>query len=91
MADYKDGLGLIPRHMRDGVTRYIEQGIPGGSFLTAVMENNLVQAYNRADESNTEAMHGWAAFLYGYLPTNAWGSPEKVAAWIAHGGLQVSG
>lgn len=88
MSEYKDGLHLIPQHMRGGVTRYIDGGLPHmGSFLRAVMENNFLEAFARADEANTECMKGWAHFIYMYAPSDCHGSPEKVKAWIEHGGL----
>ena len=78
----------LPNHMADGLNRYINHGISGGSFMTAVLENNLVQAFNRADEFNTVCMREWANVLYNYLPRNAWGNPEAVRLWIASGGLE---
>lgn len=86
--DYKDGLHLLPFHMRDGVVRYIEYGIAGGSFMTAVFENNLLQGFNRADDANTAAMTDWARFLYNYAPSDCHGSCTKVYTWIKNGGLK---
>ncbi len=83
-----NNVNSLPPHMADGVLRYIRQGIPGGHFLTAVFSNKLVDAYERADESNTRAMRNWAAFLYGCAPSNCWGSEQKVREWIAVGGLK---
>lgn len=82
-----DGLHLIPSHMHGAVERYIMHGIPGGSFLNAVLSNDLQGAFARADLENQHAMHGWAQFIYNYLPASAHGSPEQVAEWIASGGL----
>ena len=88
MAEYKDGLHLLPEHMRDGVVRYIERGLPHmGSFLRAVMENNLTEAFGRADDVNAAAMKNWAVFVYSYAPSGCHGSPERVSDWIKRGGL----
>lgn len=78
---------LIPRHMRGAVERYIMHGIPPGSFLTAVLSNDLKEAYGRADDENSAAMRGWVQFIYGYTPSPSQGSPEAVRAWIERGGL----
>ena len=75
-------LDLIPEHMREGVRLYLEFGIEPGSFLRAVLENNLVEAVGRADTINRECMFDWANFLYNEMPGNSWGNREKVAAWI---------
>lgn len=84
---YQDGFHLIPEHMHDAVRLYVERGISGGSFLTAVLSNKLVDAYNRADAANTDAMRGWAQFLHWHLPSSCWGDAETIREWCATGGL----
>lgn len=81
------GLEKLPAHMRDGVERYVLHGIPGGSFMTELFANRLVQAFSRADEENTAAMREWASWLYNDAPGDCWGSPMAVSEWIAAGGL----
>lgn len=85
--NWREGLHLVPVHMHDVVERWIEQGIPGGSFLTAVMENDFMQAVGRADYINLKYLEGWAEFLYNYAPSACHGSTEKVRAWALRGGL----
>jgi len=72
---------LLPEHMRDGARLYIEKGIMTGSFLTAVMENNLVEAFAQADHINVDCMYDWAKFLYNEAPRGCWGSKDVVKAW----------
>lgn len=72
--------------MRGGARRYVEHGIPPGSFLTAVLEHDFLGAFKRADDENANRMRDWASWLYNECPNSAHGSPEKVAAWIARGG-----
>lgn len=83
MSDYTK----IPSHMRDGARRYIERGIPPGSFLEAVISNDLKGAFGKADDMNRACMFEWVCFFYNEAPTACWGSPEHFAAWIARGGL----
>lgn len=78
---------LLPEHMRDGFRRYIEVGIPGGHFMTAVLSNDLMGAFGRADDINRAMMHNICAFLYNDAPRGCYGSPEHVKDWIAGGGL----
>ncbi len=73
---------MLPEHMRDAARRYVENGYAPGHFLTAVLENNLVEAAARADEENQRALFQWASWLYNHVPTPAWGSSEKVTEWI---------
>lgn len=77
----------IPAHMYGGMKRYILHGIPPGSFLTAVLSNDLMGALGKADEDNRVALHAYGMFLYNDAPSPCHGSPEKVRAWIAKGGM----
>lgn len=74
--------------MRDGARLYIDLGIPGGSFMTALFSNDFIRAFQRADDINTAAMRNWAAFLHNEAPRGCYGSPEAVKEWIAHRGLE---
>ena len=73
---------MLPEHMQDSARLYVERGIEPGGFLCAVLENNLTEAFGRADSINRDAMFEWACWLYNDAPGDCWGSPEKVAAWI---------
>lgn len=88
MSRYKEGLTLIPAHMREGVIRYIDRGIPMGSFGNAVMANNFLEAFSRADLQNLHSMKGWAEFIYLYAPAGCHGSQERVDEWCKRGGLE---
>lgn len=77
----------LPAHMREGAQRYIEKGIKGGSFMTAVFSNDFMGAYRCADDENIAAMRDWAMFLHNQAPRGCYGSPERVKDWIAQGGL----
>lgn len=80
----------LPVHMVQGAKNYIEDGIPPGGFLTAVLENDLVGSFATADGVNQEAMFTWAEFLHNEAPIAAWGSREAVLRWIERGGLNGS-
>jgi hypothetical protein len=76
--------GILPEHLRAGMQRYIEHGIETGGFLRAVLENDLVHTFLRADYSMEMLQIGiLVSFISDYVPPEAWGSPAKVAAWIA--------
>ena len=77
MYDYS----LIPEHMRHGMKLYLDAGIMPGGFLTAVLHNNLIDAFRYADDINMAALRDWAQFIYWEIPSQAWGSPEKVEKW----------
>lgn len=77
----------LPEHMRGGMRRYIENGIPPGSFQSAVLSNDLMGAYQKADDINTAAMRDYAMFLHNDAPGGCYGSPAHVEDWIKQGGL----
>lgn len=78
---------FLPEHNLEGINLYIHKGILPGSFLQAVLRNDLQDACARADDINRRYLWNIVAWLYNHAPANCWGSPEKVAAWVAAGGL----
>lgn len=78
---------LIPTHMRDGVRRWVENGIAPGHFLKAVICNDLKEALGRADDLNRARLFDYVSFFYSYAPIGCWGSPEKFDEWKKAGGL----
>lgn len=81
MFDYS----LLPQHIRDAMQRYIEDRIQPGGFLTAVLSNDLAEAFARADHINRMRLHDIVRFLYNEAPSTCWGSPEKVKSWLGKG------
>lgn len=77
----------LPPHMQDGMRLYIENGIEPGSFLTAVLSNDLMKALGKADDVNLYALPAYGRFLYNNAPCGCYGSPKAVETWIKHGGL----
>lgn len=77
------GRHLIPGHMFGAVSRYMLQGIPPGSFLTAVLSNDLMGAFDKADDENSAAMRQWCLFLYNHAPSGSHGSPQAFSNWLA--------
>lgn len=72
----------IPEHMHDGLIGYLVNRIHPGSFLTAVLSNDLREACGRADEDNVRALHAYVYFLYNYAPGDSWGSYDKVEDYL---------
>lgn len=78
----------LPDHMRDAFRLYIEKGIPGGSFTTAVLSNDLMGAFGRADEINRARLFDTCVFLSSQAPIGCYGSPDHVEEWVRNGGLE---
>lgn len=82
MSTYRFREWYIPERMMGGIRRYIEQGIPPGDFLTAVIENNLCEGMGRADDENLHNLPAFLAYFYNEAPSPCWGSPEKRREWV---------
>lgn len=80
--------GYVPERTHRALMAYIEEGRPLGHFCTAVVSNNLKGAVMAADVANLPRLQIIVSWLYNNAPAPCWGSPEKVAAWIKHRGLQ---
>jgi hypothetical protein len=81
-------MDVLPEHMRGAMQRYIDYGIEPGSFLSAVICNDLIGAVGRADDINKYRIGDYCRFLYNDAPSDCWGSPAKYQAWISHAGME---
>lgn len=72
----------IPERMIGGLAFYILYRIQPGSFLEAVLENDLMEALGRADFENAGLLNAYARFIYNYAPQACHGSKAKVKAWL---------
>lgn len=72
----------IPDRMLAGLDRYLVHGIMPGDFLRLILVNDFVRAAGRADDENLANLPAYACWVYNECPSDAWGSAEKVAAWI---------
>lgn len=73
--------GPIKTSTLDALNRYVQDGIPPGSFLQAVLCNNLMHAFNNADSENKATLGNIVAYVWNELPYNCWGSGATVEAW----------
>jgi hypothetical protein len=64
------------------VERYFVIRIPPGGFLTALLSNDLMESFARADDENADNMRQWAMFLYNYAPQGSFRSPDAVRRWL---------
>lgn len=74
---------LCPASVAEAFTNYRDQGIPPGDFIRACLENNLCEAFLRADGENRENLQHVVAWLYWEMPVNLWKSREAVNAHLA--------
>jgi len=72
----------VPEHMRNGMLRYAIVGIPPGSFLLAVIDNDLQKSVACADEKNLPLIALYAQWFRFIAPPDCHGSVEKRIAWV---------
>ena len=87
MSYLESAYKLLPEHGREPMKLYIEKGIEPGSFLTAVLSNNLIESFGRADSINSERIRDYCQFLYQHAPRDCWGSLKRIDEWIIRGGI----
>jgi hypothetical protein len=71
-----------PVNLIPGLERYVNQRIETGTFLRAVLENDLATALRHADDDSIENMRVIVGVVYNHVPSIAWGSKAKVRAWL---------
>lgn len=67
--------------MTGSVRLYMEYGVCTGSFLTALLSNDLMGSFDRADDDNRAAMFEWCLWLRDEAPSGSYGSPENFRRW----------
>jgi len=72
----------IPDYMHGGIIRFYENGIPPGDFLTAVIDNDLKEAVNRADSTNVDALKAYVMWFYNQAPGGSWGFAGATEKWV---------
>lgn len=78
-VNYQD----LPEGLQGAMLRYIEERIPPGGFLRAVLSNDLLDAVCRADWLNKPSLVKIVEWVRDYAPHNCWGSPEAYERWIS--------
>lgn len=82
LKDFTHNNQQIPEYMHRGLIGYLEYRVLPGQFLQAVISNDLRYAVAQADDTNIHLLPAYVAFLYNYADSAAWGSREKMKAWI---------
>lgn len=71
----------IRREMVESLEAYRDHGREPGSFLMAILCNDLVAAVAAADEDNMDNLPAYADFLYNHMPVASWGDETRVRRW----------
>ena len=71
----------ISPHMLNSIKRYIQHGCPPGSFLTAIIENNLKSSVMYADDDNINNLPAYVEYFYNRAPILCWGYEGVINEW----------
>lgn len=75
----------IPEQIEESLILYRDKHIRTGGFLEAVLANDLMEAFGRADIYNRMEMFNICSYVYNNMPYNCHGSYEIVKAWLDKG------
>lgn len=81
---------MIPQATKDSLDRYVNEGIMPGSFLRAVLTNDLASAVFQADSKNLAALKDIMLYVYNEIPAHAWGSTATVVDYAQRTFKQVA-
>jgi len=72
----------VPAHTKRALDDYLTHGFAPGSFLDALLCNDLMRAFGSADDLNVANMFAIVKHLHNDMPIGSFGSRENVDAWI---------
>lgn len=78
----------IPLRLRHALIRYRDQGIPTGGALRALLMNDLQGFVGYADSETFANVRHLFWWLHRFMPDEAYGTEDKVTAWMKLKGLQ---
>ena len=91
MTEYNINYATAPNQkMVPAIKRYVENRIEPGHFLTALLSNDLMGTFSRADETNGSLIREWVIWMWNDMPFHMVGAREKVEAWLDDTVLQHS-
>lgn len=82
-----EDLPEVLAHLKRGLDRYAYHHVPTGSFLHAVLGNDLQGALASGNLDSRENLMSIVTYIRDKLPLDCQGSPEIVKAWLK-GGIQ---
>lgn len=87
----EDPINTIPPLVKEAIDTWAtgEQYWPPGSFVRAVLENDLRMAVAHADPFSRATLSAIVTYCEEALPSGSWGSPEKARAWMEQAKKQV--
>ena len=81
-------IGHLPETSQGALMRYLEHGVRPGSFIEAILTNNLYKALAYADSVNKDLLQEHAYAVVRHFPNESCGSRESFVNWMRENGLR---
>jgi hypothetical protein len=78
----------LPQGLQNGMVMWIEHGVYPGSFLTAVLANNLTEAVFCADQFNYPRLREIVSWIHEHAPVLCYGDPDRMFLWAQRQGME---
>lgn len=75
----------------ESIRDYVEHGADPGSFLAAIICNDLKATVAQADDTNMANIPAFVCYFYNEVPSDCWGSSEKMIKHMAKKAVQRAG
>ena len=82
-VEARTGRQDISPQIKEAIDDYVANRRRHGGFVTAVLENDLMMAFSRADSENRAHLFEIVKYCWNEIPAPCWGSPQAVKAWLA--------
>lgn len=79
---------MLPEWAITSFTEYVAKGTPVSGFLRAILCNDLMDAFGRADDENCRIMFHYAKYVHNKIPMSCHGSKRIYKLWCESGGLE---
>lgn len=83
-TEYSFHHDFVPERIMNSLHQYIKNHLPVGSFLQAVISNDLQKSVAMADKESLANLRAIVMFLYNHAPGSCWGSEAIYKEWIKH-------
>jgi len=88
VEDLKKQFPMLPLSGIETLVRYRDNGCPAGSFTEALLTNDLMGAFGKADCHNKRVICDYCVLIYNYMPAGCHGNVEIYEQWIKNGGAK---
>lgn len=81
LTDLRIDWSQCPKRFKHALFLYVEDGVPPGHFMEAVLAGDLYGAVQRGNEDSLAELTPLVRFIYNQVPGLAWGCYNRIADW----------